>query len=93
VLVDKALMLRPWHLDDVNSVYEICQDPAIQEFTTVPVPYTKEIADFWIRTSAQKYLERDKISLAGIRNGEIVLSVSIHGIHEFDQRWRNWLLG
>jgi RimJ/RimL family protein N-acetyltransferase len=84
VLVDKALMLRPWHLDDVNSVYEICQDPAIQEFTTVPVPYTREIADFWIRTSAQKYLERDKISLAGIRNGEVVLSVSIHGIHEFD---------
>lgn len=84
VLVDKALMLRPWHLDDVDSVYEICQDPAIQEFTTVPVPYTKEIADFWIRTSAQKYLEREKISLTGIRNGEIVLAVSIHGIHEFD---------
>ena len=77
-------MLRPWHLDDVDSVHEICQDPAIQEFTTVPVPYTKEIADFRIRTSAQKYLEREMISLAGIRNGEIVLSVSIHGIHEFD---------
>jgi RimJ/RimL family protein N-acetyltransferase len=45
VLVDKALMLRPWHLDDIHSVYEICQDSAIQEFTTVPVPYTKEIAD------------------------------------------------
>ena len=77
-------MLRPWHLDDVDSVHEICQDPAIQEFTTVLVPYTKEIADFWIRSSAPKYLEREKISLAGIRNGEIVLSVSIHGIHEFD---------
>ena len=84
VLVDKALMLRPWHLDDVSAVFDICQDPAIQEFTTVPVPYTKEIADFWIRNSTQKYLEREKISLAGIRNGEIVLSVSIHGIHEFD---------
>lgn len=84
VLVDKALMLRPWHLDDVNSVYEICQDPAIQEFTTVPVPYTKEIAELWIRTSPQKYLEREKIALAGIRNGELVLSVSLHNIHEFD---------
>jgi RimJ/RimL family protein N-acetyltransferase len=84
VLVDQSLMLRPWHLDDVPAVYEICQDPTIQEFTTVPVPYTKEIADFWIRTSTQKYLEREKISLAGIRNGEIVLAVSIHGIHEFD---------
>lgn len=84
VLVDKALMLRPWHLDDVSAVYDICQDPAIQEFTTVPVPYTEKIADFWIRTSAQKYLEREKISLAGIRDGEVVLAVSIHGIHEFD---------
>ena len=84
VLVDKALMLRPWHLDDVSAVFDICQDLAIQEFTTVPVPYTKEIADFWVRMSPQKYLEREKISLAGIRNGEVVLAVSIHGIHEFD---------
>ena len=84
VLVDTALMLRPWHLDDVSAVFDICQDLAIQEFTTVPVPYTKEIADFWVRMSPQKYLEREKISLAGIRNGEVVLSVSIHGIHEFD---------
>jgi RimJ/RimL family protein N-acetyltransferase len=84
VLVDKALMLRPWHLDDVSAVSAICQDPAIQEFTTIPVPYTEEIAELWIRASPQKYLEREKISLAGVRNGELVLSVSLHGIHEFD---------
>ncbi len=84
VLVDKALMLRPWHLDDVSAVFEICQDPAIQEFTTVPVPYTKEIAELWIRSSAQKYVERDKISLAGVRNGELAMSISLHSIHEFD---------
>lgn len=84
VLVDKALMLRPWHLDDVCAVHEICQDPAIQEFTTVPVPYTRDIAEHWIRSSPQKYLEREKISLAGVRNGEIALSVSLHSIHEFD---------
>lgn len=84
VLVDKALMLRPWHLDDVSAVFDICQDPAIQEFTTVPVPYTKEIAEHWIRTSPLKYLEREKISLAGVRSGEIALSVSLHSIHEFD---------
>lgn len=84
VLVDKALMLRPWHLDDVSAVFNICQDPAIQEFTTVPVPYTRDIAQLWIRTSPQKYLEREKISLAGVRNAEIVLSVSLHSIHEFD---------
>ena len=84
VLVDKALMLRPWHLDDVPEVFKICQDPAIQEFTTIPVPYTREIAELWIRTSPQKYAEREKISLAGVRNGEVVLSISLHSIHEFD---------
>ena len=84
VLVDKALMLRPWYIDDVPAVFDICQDPTIQEFTTVPVPYTREIAELWIRTSPQKYLEREKISLAGIRNGELALSISLHSIHEFD---------
>lgn len=84
VLVDKALMLRPWHLDDVSVLFEVCQDPAIQEFTTIPVPYTRDIAELWIRSSPQKYLEREKISLAGVLNGELVLSVSLHSIHEFD---------
>lgn len=84
VLVDKALMLRPWHFDDVSTVFGICQDPAIQEYTSVPVPYTEEIAKLWIRASPQKYLEREKLSLAGVRNGELVLSVSLHSIHEFD---------
>ena len=84
VLVDKALMLRPWHLDDVSAVFGICQDPAIQEFISIPVPFTEEIADLLIRTSPQKYLEREKISLAGVRNGELVLCVSLHNIHEFD---------
>lgn len=77
-------MLRPWHFDDVPAVYDICQDPTIQEFTTIPVPYTREIAELWVRSAPQKYLEREKISLAGVRDGEIVLSISLHSIHEFD---------
>ncbi|MSV55278.1 MAG: GNAT family N-acetyltransferase, partial [Actinobacteria bacterium] len=84
VLVDKALMLRPWAMEDAPRVYEICQDQAIQDFTTIPVPYTRAIADLWIGTAATSYQARDKIALAGVRNGEVVLSVSIHGIHEFD---------
>ena len=84
VLVDKALMLRPWAMEDASRVYEICQDQAIQDFTTVPVPYTRAIAEHWIGTTASTYQSRDKIALAGVRNGEVVLSVSIHGIHEFD---------
>ena len=84
VLVDQTLMLRPWDIEDAQSVAQICQDPAIQEFTTVPVPYTDEIAKFWINGRANSYRERNAISLAGIRNGELVLSVSLHNIKEFD---------
>jgi RimJ/RimL family protein N-acetyltransferase len=84
VLVDQTLMLRPWDIQDAGQVTQICQDPAIQEFTTVPLPYTREIADFWIRSRSKSFQERSAISLAGIRNGELVLSVSLHNIKEFD---------
>jgi len=84
VLVDSKLLLRPWALEDTQKVFEICQDPMIQEFTTVPVPYTREIAHAFIETRSAGYATRDLISLAGVRNGEIVLSVGIHSIHEFD---------
>jgi len=84
VLVDQTLMLRPWDIQDAGDVTQICQDPAIQEFTTVPLPYTREIADFWIKSRTKSYQDRNAISLAGIRNGELVLSVSLHNIKEFD---------
>lgn len=84
VLVDSKLLLRPWAPEDSQKVFEICQDPLIQEFTTVPVPYTKEISDAWISSRQASYANREAIALAGVRNGELVLSVSIHSIHEFD---------
>jgi RimJ/RimL family protein N-acetyltransferase len=84
VLVDKALMLRPWAGEDAQRVFEICQDQAIKDFTSIPDPYTREIAQHWIGTAASSYQARDKIALAGVRQGEVVLSVTIHGIHEFD---------
>lgn len=84
MLVDSKLMLRPWAPEDSQKVFEICQDPLIQEFTTVPVPYTAEISSTWIASRPDSYANRESIALAGVRNGELVLSVSIHSIHEFD---------
>jgi RimJ/RimL family protein N-acetyltransferase len=84
VLVDSKLLLRPWAPEDAPEVFDVCQDPLIQEFTTVPVPYTREISELFVTSRAASYLNRDVIALAGIRNGELVLSVSLHSIHEFD---------
>jgi RimJ/RimL family protein N-acetyltransferase len=36
--------LRPWAERDIGSVFSACQDPDIQRWTTVPVPYLKDHA-------------------------------------------------
>lgn len=41
VLVDDLVALRPPTLDDVDAVFDACQDVEIQRWTTVPRPYTR----------------------------------------------------
>lgn len=38
------LTLRPPALDDVDAIAAACQDPGIQRYVPVPVPYTREDA-------------------------------------------------
>jgi RimJ/RimL family protein N-acetyltransferase len=38
------LLLRPWRPEDAPAVLAACQDPDIQRFTSVPVPYRPEHA-------------------------------------------------
>ena len=38
------IRLRPWRPDDVDAVVAACQDPEIQRWTQVPVPYASEHA-------------------------------------------------
>jgi RimJ/RimL family protein N-acetyltransferase len=40
--------LREPAADDVDWVFETCQDPDIQRYTTVPVPYLREHAEGWV---------------------------------------------
>lgn len=44
VLTDRAVTLRAHTADDVEPVYRMCQDPVMQEWTTIPVPYLREHA-------------------------------------------------
>jgi RimJ/RimL family protein N-acetyltransferase len=43
-LTDGVVTLRAHREDDVPGVFEQCQDPATQQWTTVPVPYTLDNA-------------------------------------------------
>ncbi|HLL66278.1 MAG TPA: GNAT family N-acetyltransferase [Micromonosporaceae bacterium] len=38
-LTAQGLLLRPWHVADADLVHRACQDPMIQRWTTVAVPY------------------------------------------------------
>jgi ribosomal-protein-serine acetyltransferase len=47
-LADERIRLRAPAEADVSAVHHACQDPAIQHFTFVPVPYEREHARSWI---------------------------------------------
>jgi RimJ/RimL family protein N-acetyltransferase len=44
VLADGVITLRAHTPGDVESAYQMCQDPEMQRWTTIPVPYEREHA-------------------------------------------------
>src|SRR6266516_2514954 len=44
VLSDGVVTLRAHTEADINGAYEMCQDPEMQHWTTVPVPYERQDA-------------------------------------------------
>jgi RimJ/RimL family protein N-acetyltransferase len=43
-LTDGSVSLRPWADGDADSVFTACQDPSIQRWIPIPVPYRAEHA-------------------------------------------------
>ncbi|MCG7287093.1 GNAT family N-acetyltransferase [Cellulomonas sp. ACRRI] len=67
-LTDGVVLLRAPGPADVDRIDALCQDPAIQEWTTVPSPYTREdaasfvsgfVGDGWARGSSLNWAVRD----------------------------------
>ena len=52
--------LRPLSEADIASIYQSCQDPLIPRFTTVPSPYSIELAQSFGRTRAPQLFEAHK---------------------------------
>jgi RimJ/RimL family protein N-acetyltransferase len=51
--------LRPWVDADIDQVLAACQDPEIQRWTTVPVPYLRSDAEEFVRSLApQQWSDR-----------------------------------
>ncbi len=48
MLLGVLTRLRPWRDDDAEAIFRACQDPEVQRFTTVPSPYRREDADWFL---------------------------------------------
>jgi ribosomal-protein-alanine N-acetyltransferase len=79
-LRDGSLLLRPWRLDDVPRVAEVCRDPEISRWTRVPSPYTEEHARSWIERTVQDWERREgeaAFAVTDARTGEIVGAIGL----------------
>ena len=47
-LSGRRVRLRPWRPEDAEAVFAACQDPEVQRWTEVPVPYLREHAEQFI---------------------------------------------
>ncbi|TDD45014.1 GNAT N-acetyltransferase [Kribbella antibiotica] len=81
VLSDDVVTLRAHSLADADDVYELCQDPEMQRWTVIPVPYSREAAVSFVTEMVpdnwrKEYGERAwAIEVDGRFSG----SVSLHG--------------
>jgi RimJ/RimL family protein N-acetyltransferase len=47
-IVENRLLLRPWRAEDAEAVHRACQDPDIRRWTTVPDPYQRSDAEYFV---------------------------------------------
>jgi RimJ/RimL family protein N-acetyltransferase len=82
-LSDGRLVLRPWRLDDVPRVTEICGDPEISRWTRVPFPYTEEHARMWIEQTIRDWDDHKHAAFAvtDAASGEVVGAIGLR-FHE-----------
>jgi RimJ/RimL family protein N-acetyltransferase len=92
-LAADGLLLRAWRDTDAEAVYQACQDPLIQRFTTVPVPYLREHAQRFVTEQTDAGWAAGTSALLGIfdaGSGELLGS---HGLVRLDLPDRSAELG
>ena len=83
-LGDGTILLRPWTLGDVERVAEICADPEIPRWTTVPTPYRREHAVSWIERTIRDWDDREGEASFAIVDAEAGLVIGAIGLRFTD---------
>lgn len=66
---------------DIDAIFEACQDPAIQRYTTVPSPYTREDAESFIPRVAEQWAGDQHRTWAMRHEGELVGTVGLYRLN------------
>jgi RimJ/RimL family protein N-acetyltransferase len=75
------LTLRPPSLDDVDAIAAACQDPGIQRYVPVPVPYTREDAVSYVGAFCPDGWASGQRLTWGIHEGDaFVGTVGLHAV-------------
>ncbi len=86
------LVLRPPALDDVDAITAACQDPAIQRYVPVPVPYAREDAvSYGTEFCALGWASGDRLTWAVLEGGQLVGTVGLHAIADAAAEIGYWL--
>lgn len=83
------LHLRPWRGADAEQVHEICQDPELQRWTRVPVPYTLDDALHFVNRISPAGWAADTDALFAVldaADGRLLASVGLMHLDPQDRR-------
>ncbi|QIS41670.1 GNAT family N-acetyltransferase [Clavibacter capsici] len=86
------LVLRPPVLDDVDAIHAACQDPGIQRYVPVPVPYARADAVSYVADScADGWASDERLTWAVLEGDALVGTVGLHGIADGAAEIGYWL--
>lgn len=75
-----SIILRPLCEDDIDPIFQACQDPTISAFTRVPFPYEREMAEEFVRGSDIAYRNHKSVVFAIEVNGTFAGAIDLHAI-------------
>ncbi|AZM53586.1 GNAT family N-acetyltransferase [Streptomyces sp. WAC 01529] len=80
-LTTERLSLRAFTSEDIDEVYEACQDPEIQRWTTIPSPYARVDAEHFISRMVPDGWRNDLEYTFAVRprgGGPLIAATSLH---------------
>lgn len=88
-LTTGRLVLKELEPEDIDTVTAICQDPAIQKWTMVPAPYTRDDAEAFITGIAPANRAAGTDAVFGLyqaTDGSLLGAIGLHDITPGDGR-------